>query len=652
MGHVTTLVLTGAVLAFMVVLATAPAALALEPRDKAWLVNHLIQPPPDTPRNKRYLAMINQGSDNHCGVDVKWFKDTAPKSGKIYLSRPQTNALGRLAYCYHTQGTRYFKDAQTLEIIRQCFQGVVAHVSDEGKFIWESKMNEYGYDGEVHEHAWRVEPLLAGLIWAGPALPAAEQKAAEDALRRAGEWLFKHPLLQTNNRGCVWLAVMTLCGLYFEKPEWVQLADRNWKKIIYEVIAEDGESGEHTGQYAGGGPDSNYSYTGWSYVYLYRLFSGNTECDERLTKAMRWFAAYNTLSGCPNADGASVRRRYVSPDNFQDILPALERYSHGEPFFATLAEHALAKKEKCGGGFGGHLISPLIWAMLERGVEAKPGPFPDWYVDFTGVYSRPAVHYALIRRSYSTGITFRGRTEGSYNYPLRGLQCFAWDDEYPVVLQSDSENSSTRADGVDTATANVEKAGQDWEVVLTKGARLDPWRAELVTLAARRKTLWECYACTPAALVVVYGGAKGPLTTRWAMNSQFISEPRLDAAQRTVSFSDRKGRLCYLAGEASLAAGKDAKLLEVVCPAPLSVFGFSNDAFRFEKYDAQKEELSFADASGRYRLSLAGMLDAQGNLKRNGPPRLVADATVAPSAPNPSSLPVRRAGGAVQGSGR
>ena len=79
-----------------------------------------------------------------------------------------------------------------------------------------------------------------------------------------------------------------------------------------------------------------------------------------MLKATRWFAAYNTQSGWPNVVGASVRTGSIDPA-IQNTLPMFERFSHTEPFFATVAEHYLARCERQDKSiFSGETLSPLI----------------------------------------------------------------------------------------------------------------------------------------------------------------------------------------------------------------------------------------------------------------------------------------------------
>jgi len=114
------------------------------------------------------------------------------------------------------------------------------------------------------------------------------------------------------------------------------------------------------------------------------------------------------------------------------------------------------------GGIGTHIISPTIWAMLARGVE--PGPVPAWYTNWTQMYERPNVQYALISRQYQTGITFRARL-GPYRdiseagVPLRGMQTFAYGEEVPIVFHGRNIVSTTRVGEIDTCLQNAVDVG-------------------------------------------------------------------------------------------------------------------------------------------------------------------------------------------------
>jgi hypothetical protein len=606
--------------------------------NRKWLEEYVRRPLAATPRNHRYrallepewdeeqfrrnLAWLREGGEPHPAHArelLTWqdYLDWLREGGnprQAMQSRRLTNWLGYLAFHFHTAQLQGPKRAVLLDTLRAGFRSVAEHITLEGRFVWP---NEPGmYWAGSHEHSWRLEPLLLGMLWMGEELPAADKEYCEQALRRAAQWLAENPLLQTNNRGAVWCAVLTLCGLYFDEPEYLALAHRHAVGILSEIVWEDGECGEHTEQYGGGGPDSNYSYTGWAYVYLYRLLSNDDRLDNRLERAARWFTLYNTLSGCPVVDGASVRMRHCDPGNFKDALPMWERLSRREPFFALAAQKALDKIESKARSTpelahqgAGHIVSPFIWAALENSAARPTAQRPTWHSRHTHIYERPNVQYALVSRAYQTGVTLRGCADEGCNFPLRGMQTFAWGDELPILLHTDEENSSIVAGSANTATGDAQ------EVHL---AREEPTNAgELATLVTRQGVLWTLHAYTPAAVVVVCG-APGEITARWAMNRTFVPEPLLDTTAHRVSFPDRQGRIYYLHGKARLLEEKPGlAMLQVVSPSR-NVFAFSDGEFRFNPEGSSDETISFRDASGCYQIDCAAMLNADGNLNRAG----------------------------------
>ena len=596
----------------------------MEKRDRDWLLDYVRQEIPDTPRNRRYLALTNRAlDDTFLGIDVGWLQKGGAEG---YRARGQTNTIGRLAFCWRTPGLRFYHDPEVLEILRRAYLGVAAHTTSEGQFIWPDDQDMY-WAGS-HEHAWRLEPLLIGYMWAGEQFPEEDQGTIQDALRRAADWLAANPCNQLNNRGAVWCAITTLCGLYYERQEMLEVVEAHADDIMAGVVLDDGEVGEHTKQYVGGGPCTNYTYTGLSYVYLYRLFSGKDEMDSRLLKGMRWLSLYNTLSGYPNAAGASVRVVSPSPA-IQDALPALERSSRDEPFLARVAEAYLDRQVGEKGLFGGHIISPLIWAMFEAGAASSANPLPEWYVNWAEVYERPDVSYALVGRTYQTGVTFRARPGPYRDIPeegahLRGMQTFAPGDEVPILFHSREVTSTTVADGIDTAVTNVSGGPDGREVVLNRGEFLTVCRSELATILERRGHLWTLYAYTPVSAVVVSGGARGDIRCLWALNV-CGGDPAMDEANRAVVFPDRKGRIVFLQGGTELYGRADRWVLEVTTGPPVSATAFCDASFRFEGRDVENGVLRFSDGSGDYRILLKDVLNAEGNLDRQAPMRLVRD---------------------------
>jgi len=581
------------------------------------LIQYVRQPVARTARNRRYLSLADRTLDGSLlGLDIPWLREGEVEG---YRARQQTNTIGRLAFCWHTPGLSTHRSDEVLEALRLAYLGVSDHVTSDGRFVW--PMDKDMYWAGSHEHAWRLEPLLVGYIWVGEHFPQPDRDRIVPALRRAADWLASNPCSQLNNRGAVWCAVTTLCGLYFDEPSMCATAGTWANSVMEGVVLGNGEVGEHTEQYVGGGPCTNYTYTGLGYVYLYWLLSGRADLTDRLRNAVRWLALYNTLSGHPVAAGASVRVVTPNPP-LQDALPLMERFSREDPFLATVAERWLDRQAREGQPFGGHIISPLIWAMFESGVESPDGGPPRWYTHATRVHDHPAVHYALLGRSFQTGVTFRARPGPYRDLPeegahLRGVQTFALGDEPPILFHGRQSSSGTLADGVDTAVTDVSRGPEGWEVQVTGGAPADGTAPPLLAVVERRQSLWTVYALTARTLLVVYGGADGTLTTRWALYPDPNTEPRLDPSGRTVCLPGRVARLSALhAGGSLRPAAEDRWTFEVAAPPPLSAFAFSDASFRCLDLGFPTGPVRFTDGSGSYCLDLADVCTQAGDLDR------------------------------------
>ena len=585
--------------------------------DRERIIRIFTSRPGDTPRNQRYMALVNLGrADPLPRVDLAWF-NREEREDVSYTSRAQTNNVGRLAFMIATEGTRHYDSREAMDVIREAFRSVVKHTDADGRFTWERIFTRWGY--EAHEHAWRLEPLLLAYIWVGDRLPEDEREEVEAALHRAGGWLYNNPLLQTNNRGVVWVSVLTLCAHYFEEPEWLALADQHAENLIGGVVAADGEVGEHTRQYGGGGPCSNYSYTGWSYVYTWRVVSGRDDLDDRLTDAVRWFVRYNTLTGWPLATGASVRM-FRTDTNIHNVLPALERFGREDPYLAGAAEMWLKRMETERRGSGGHIVAPIIWALLEEEADAPPADAapPEWYADQITLYERPSVHYALVSRDYQTGVTFRGRT-GGYEGELRGMQTFALGNEPPILLHTSQLGSRIFADGIDSALADIARGPNGWEVFYQADDNDD----NLATIISRRSHLWTINAYTPASAVVVTGGARGDIQSRWVMNNLALDgAPELDADNGIASFPNREAGIYFIAEEASLETPGGAHALHLRSGPPFSVTAFSAEGFSFANGAVDGNTILFSDSAGDYTLSLENVLNDAGNIDRDAEFRL------------------------------
>jgi len=580
---------------------------AAEPRERAWLVRYVTQPIPDTPRNRVYLKKID-GASMLGLLDRQWLASgTDSGKGRLYAT-----LLGQMAFAYHTTGTRWHKDKRLLEEVRAGLRGFAKHRTDEGRFVWPQQQR---YEYQAHEHVWRLEPLLLAYIWVQSELPDEERRAHLAMLKKAGEYLLQHPLTEANNRGAVWCAGTALCGLYFDDARYLKLAREHASKIMAGLLNKTGEVVETQG---GGGPDSNYSYVGIPYAYLYRLLAGADDLDEPLLRSTRWLVYYASLTGSVLAPGASTRMVHGHGDP-ESQLPSLERYAASDPYLAWVADQYVATMADAGYGRSGLTVHPLIWALLEkRGAEPSSKP-PPWYRGHTEVYDWPKVHYLLASRtSYQAGVVFRS------TFPLRGMQTFAWGQEPPIVQAGGPRlglQSATEADGLNLSREDVAKGPNGWEVWVQKGEPQPGWDdVGPVTVTTRQGTIWTVYAFTPSSLVVAYGGAKTKMRSVWVMNG--VAKPMLDDKQRAVSAAGRKGQIAYLRGQGAVKQVGETPYLEVVAEGSISAFGFSDASLRFGDYDAGGAVLSYEDASGKYQLSLWAVLDAKGNIDRRAQLRL------------------------------
>jgi hypothetical protein len=564
----------------------------MEDRSRDWLIGYMTQRIPNSPRREKYLGLFNDTlDDTYLGLDLAWLRN-GQQAG--YFARSQTNIIGRLAFAWHTEGLDFYQDEEVGDMLRLAFLAVADHITPEGQFVWPNDKDMY-WAGS-HEHAWRLEPLLMGFIWADAVFSDDERDHVAAALHRASEWLVANPCIEHNNRGIVWCAIVMLCGLYYEDPVMQDVAASEIETILRGVILDDGEIGEHTEQYAGGGPCTNYTYTGLGYVYLYRLFSGDARFDDLLMQGARWLSMYNSKSGYPLVAGASVRVAKPNPA-LVDALPFWEWASLSDPFFAQIAELHLKKIISTQSGIGTHIISPIIWAMLARG--DKIGPTPEWYTAWTNVYERPNVHYALVGRRYQTGITFRARLGPYRDIPeegvhLRGMQTFAYENEVPILFHGRNIVSTTRVGHIDTCLENA------LAVVRHKQGELD-------IICEQREGLKTLYVFTPISVVVIHKSDGENIRSFWSLFEAHSENIAQDRNGRVVAFSGRVGRVYYLAGRAELYAHEEGEekrwMLDVIADASMTAVAFSDASFTFG--DFKSDLFAFSDASGVYEIPVS-----------------------------------------------
>lgn len=577
---------------------------------KDWLTGYITQRVKDTPRNQRYVRLIEDGLEaTRASLDLDWL---AHGDQDGYRAREQTNVIGCLSFAWQSSALSCHEDGDLLEDLRRAYLSVARHVTPEGKFEWPNDKDMY-WAGS-HEHAWRLEPLLLGYIWVGDAFPDEDREEIASALRRASDWLIDNPCDQHNNRGAVWCAIAAMCGIYFDRPDALEKAESLGREIMPAVILEDGKIGEHTEQYAGGGPCTNYTYTGLGYVYLYLLLSNADWLEERLHLGMRWLSRFNSRSGYSLATGASVRSGKPSSP-IQDSLPPLERYSKSDPVFGWLAERYTARTEARGPKFGGHITCPFIWAALEAGTPGTEDR-PAWFQNQLTMHTHPNVQYALYSGRYQTGVTFRSR-KGPYRdipeegLPFRGLQAFAWEDESPIVYQRPGIPCSIQSGDRVYNLIDVE----DPDANVRSHTLPDGY-----LIAERKGNLVTAYALTPAAMVVWMRSEGAPLRVFWALGATGEDEVALERKPGVVAFANRHGRLYFSSGDVELyrhtEGTEECWVLDVIAEDGAIAFGFSDARFEFDSVTSEGR-VSFTDSIGSKEVDFGHLVDREGQLVKS-----------------------------------
>ena len=303
-------------------------------------------------------------------------------------------------------------------------------------------------------------------------------------------------------------AVLAMCGIYFEEQAWFDLAKEIGDEVFPSVILGNGQIGEHTEQYAGGGPDIGYTYTSLGYLYTYKLWTGGIHLEPLMKKAAHWLTGYNTLSQWPVAVGASVRTTGVNEGGFRDCWPLFEHLSKTDPYYTYIVEQALQKVEghapnAFDPGYSSiHIVSPAIWALLEGGAPYDSSITYKNHVNRFESYNNPNVAYALVTRdNYQTGVVFKARSGYKNNstelyrslpaegMPLRGMQTWAWRQEMPVVLHdkggANGKHSFTSAGLYNSATTNATA----WKEIPSK-------YEDVKMLLVQNDLLWTLYIYT------------------------------------------------------------------------------------------------------------------------------------------------------------
>lgn len=515
------------------------------------------------------------------------------------LGRRSAEALGRFAFAYRSPLSRFYREPLLLDRVRRGLLTYREHLSPEGEFIFCPV--RYADVFGPHEQAWRLEPLIYAYVWIEDELPVEERRSAWEMFEQAAGCLHRRRRPgETNNRGAVWCAVMALAGRLLGKDEYLEAARASWEEVR-SILSPDGQVLE------GGGPDDNYSFTAMSYIYLYRVWSGDASLDEPMVRALRWFAKWHSRSGYAFGGMATRKRRPVRL-GLADLIAPLERFARSEPFFRTLASRYLALLDRHSPGTGGgHGCSPFIWAMLEHEPGETPGcglSEPSWFSGFAEEYRTSTVRYVLVRRSFQTAVTLRA-SQG-----LNGLQTWAWGEEPPIVAPGRAEGSATRGWGLDTALLPVSThlhSTHREQVVWSRG--------EPIRLSFRQGALWTHCLFGEVTTLVVFQGPGSPRVTTWCCNLRLAPEPFV--GEGVVAFPGLEGRLHFVGEPPTIrrtrapgtgepgAAEDPLLLLDFEAPdGGLVPFAFTDSSFAWEVVDRSRGVFAFRDRAGRVRVEL------------------------------------------------
>lgn len=635
----------------------------------------LCRPVKDTPRTRRYQAIIDDALESQLSsFDLErglsatkgivalpdecdpgfierpederaaLISPEAEEALRRSASRNSTGTLGALAWCYQFPWSRYYQDPDILRCVKNGLESFRRRCRSDGTWVFGT-----GTDGGFG-HGWTVEGLIWAYVWLYDELSEAERQGLLEMFRRtAAFYLVDHGFHPICNQHAVWCMNMALYGLLLDEPRYLEAAEREWQSCR-EVFAQGGQVVEQ------GGPCANYSRTTFIYAYLYVLFSSTNQHEDDLRDAVRWFRWMHTNSMYP-FEGMSARSFHVATHAMQDVIPAAERLSGGEPMFSRFIEEFLAQNERDHGSPGGlgHACSPFIWAMMEHPglIEPSEQHLREWNRPFDRMFWNWDIQYLVVRRAYQTAVTFRGRSG------LKGLQTWAWQDEPPILHFSLDVPSKTQAWGIDTAEFSVGHthphvgAGSKAEQVLYVPGDWDDYGkgrkpggvAEMMkptdpcSVATRWGKLWSYYIFTPVATVILQNGEVGRRVTRWACNS--VTAPRPEVSDQVVTFPGRVGRLHFLSDppvlreehelpgkpiptepqrqfseeEARAVRERPIYVLESSFePGELAAFAFSDGSFRFLEYDADAQTLIYEDSAGRYRSDFSRMMGEDGYL--------------------------------------
>lgn len=575
------------------------------PRNRQWLFDYVRRPLADGARVRRYLRAVESWDSPLDLTDPGCDPSMAQQAYNV--SRSGGALLGRKAFLYATRGTKRYGDPKLLAEVLGGLRTFADKQDDQGRFIWGDP--SFYYPKGTHEHVWRLEPIIWARLWLDPHLTNAQRRGIDRTIRRAAPYLLKVPRIDNSNQGVIWCYGCWLVGLYLEDRRYIEAAERHADGIMNAVVDSQGQVIEASARYyRGGGPCSNYTYTGWTYVMLYRLITGKRAMDERMMEAMRWLALVCTRSGLPMAPGASVRM-FKPRTAISDTLHGFEFYSDREPYFSKVIDDRYAEAI---GNRAGHALHPCIWAAIAHAGPRKSTGTPVWRRDFERMYETPSCQYFIASHRYQTALTLRGL------FPFNGIQSFAYGSEPPIIHPTRELASTVISGKVDIAAQNVDAGPKGWEV---HHRRRGPGDADqnacrMTSVTTRRGEVWECCLFTAASVVYVVGGGRGATLARWVLNSAYPAEATLDTRRRRLTFAGRKAMIHYHADSARLTTHRGQPVFEVRAKRGTMVIGFGGDDLRFERHMPALQRLQFTDDTGKYQLGYRPILADDGTLRR------------------------------------
>lgn len=574
-------------------------------RTHQWLKTYARTPLEQGELNKRYLRYIASWDSPLDLTDPGNDPDNQPLA--YHISRSGAASIGRKSFLYRTPGSPLYLKDSLLDEVLQGLRSFHDKLDQEGRFIF--GRGDY-YKLGSHEAVWRLEPLIWSRLWLDEYLAKRDKQWIDHMIRQSSQYLLDVPRVDLSNQGIIWCYGCWLAGLYLKQNKYIHAAEQYSTVILHAMIDEKGQIKEASDRYyRGGGPCSNYTYTGWTYVMLYRLLSGRSDLDERLLSALRWSTHYVTDGGLPRVPAASVRR-YRTRVAVADMLHGYAFYAHREPVFQRIIQRILPE---CESASRGHALHPAIWAANAHQKVKTPEADPSWLEHFEEDYDNPPCQYALVSRRYQTGITLRGL------FPAKGLQTFAYRHEPAIIHAADVLASTVQCDNVDIAAQNIDAGPFGWEVHIRRHEprTLGETPARLSSITTRRQHVWECYLFTESSVIYVVGtNANSPIHGRWVLHDTDKERVTLDRSARCLNLADRKARIHYLTGRPKVSTVDGHRVFELSASRGPLVIGFGSSDLAFESLHRNKKLLHFKDATGRYVLGYRSILTDDGQYLR------------------------------------